>query len=135
MREFMLRNFGYIIGKYQSIPVDIFLEPFVKQIKIKENESYFLNVFDLEFITSAATHRKLSPEIALEFFDLMSKLKLNNYDFTRLADHAMEVLLDRFLTKDIFLQYVFYGLFRQLNLLKSVLPNSITLLSINLKET
>lgn len=31
----MLRNFAYIISKYQSIPVDIFLEPFVKQIKIR----------------------------------------------------------------------------------------------------
>ena len=37
VREFMLRNFGSIMQKYQSIPVDIFLEPFVKQIKIKEN--------------------------------------------------------------------------------------------------
>ena len=37
VREFMLRNIGFIMQKYQSIPVDIFLEPFVKQIKIKEN--------------------------------------------------------------------------------------------------
>jgi len=42
----------------------------------------------------------------LEFFDLMAKLKLNNHDFTSLADLAIDQLLRRFLTKDIFLQYV-----------------------------
>jgi hypothetical protein len=106
VREFMLRNFQHIMVKYPSIPVDIFLEPFVKQIKIKENESYFLNIFDLEFIQAVTLHRKLSPEVALEFFDLLAKLKLNNHDFTKLADSAMDTLLDRFLPKDIFLQYV-----------------------------
>lgn len=34
MREFMLRNIQGIFEKYQTIPVDIFLEPFIKQIKI-----------------------------------------------------------------------------------------------------
>lgn len=102
----MLRNFTHIISKYPSIPVDIFLEPFVKQVKIKENESYFLNVFDLEFITLAVSHPRLRPEVALEFFDLLAKITLNNYDFTYLARKAMDTLLDRFLHKDIFLHYV-----------------------------
>lgn len=86
--------------------MDIFLEPFVKQIKIKENESYFLNIFDLEFIAVAVSHPKLKVDIGLEFLDLLAKIKLNNYDFTLLADQAMETLLDRFLGKDLFLQYV-----------------------------
>ena len=123
-REFMLRNFSHIMGKYPSIPVDIFMEPFVKQIKIKENESYFLNVFDLEFINSAVTHRKLSAEVALEFFDLLAKIKLNNYDFTKLADQAMGTLLERYLSKDIFLQYVLLTTCRLPNWSKSVLPSS-----------
>lgn len=69
----------------------------------------------MEFITVAVSHPKLKPEIALEFFDLLAKIKLNNYDFTLLADQAMETLMDRFLGKELFLQYVFWTLFRPLN--------------------
>lgn len=35
VREFMLRNFAHIISKYQTIPIEVFLEPFVKQVKIR----------------------------------------------------------------------------------------------------
>lgn len=126
LREFMLRNITHIIRKYQSIPVEIFLEPFVKQIKIKEHESYFLNVFDLEFIAEAVAHPKLRPEVALEFFDLLAKIKLNNHDFTQLADAAMQALLDRFLAKDIFLQYVAPPPLRPPNSSRSPSPSSTT---------
>jgi hypothetical protein len=102
VREFMLRNFAHIISKYQSIPIEVFLEPFVKQVKIRESKSYFLNIFDMEFILVLVNHRKLKPEIALELFDLLAKTKLNNYEFAPLADQAMQVLLDRFISEDIF---------------------------------
>ena len=46
IREFMLRNFQNIFHKYQTIPVEIFLEPFIKQIKISESKSYDVNIFD-----------------------------------------------------------------------------------------
>ena len=75
----MLRNFAYIISKYPTIPIEIFLEPFVKQVKIRESKSYFLNIFDMEFINVLVSHRKLKAEIALELFDLLAKTKLNNY--------------------------------------------------------
>jgi len=55
----MLRNFSSIITKYPTIPIEIFLEPFVKQIKIRESKSYFLNIFDMEFINIVVSHRKL----------------------------------------------------------------------------
>jgi hypothetical protein len=43
----MLRNFAHLMNKFQTIPVEIFLEPFVKQVKIRESKSYFLNIFDM----------------------------------------------------------------------------------------
>jgi hypothetical protein len=106
IREFMLRNFSSIISKYPTIPIEIFLEPFVKQVKIRESKSYFLNIFDMEFINVVVNHRKLKPEIALELFDLLAKTKLNNYEFAPLADRAMDTLLDRFIEEDIFFEYV-----------------------------
>lgn len=69
----------------------------------------------MEFILVLVHHRKLRPDIALELFDLLAKTKLNNYEFAPLANQAMEVLLDRFLTEDIFLEYVITFLPRLLN--------------------
>jgi hypothetical protein len=106
IREFMLRNFSHIISKYQTIPIEIFLEPFVKQIKIRESKSYFLNIFDMEFINILVNHRKLKVDIALELFDLLAKTKLNNYEFAPFADSSMDILLDRFIEEDIFFEYV-----------------------------
>ena len=59
MREFILRNLGSIFQKFTTIPVEIFIEPFVKQVKITENKSYFLNLFDMSFIKIACEHKKL----------------------------------------------------------------------------
>lgn len=133
MREFMLRNFAHIIHKYQSIPIEVFLEPFVKQVKIRESKSYFLNIFDMEFILVLVNHRRLRPDIALELFDLLAKTKLNNFEFAPLADRAMQTLLDRFLEEEIFFEYVTLSSFRLPNWSRSVSPSS-TLPSRNVKE-
>ena len=106
VREFMLHNFTYIINEFKNIPIDIFLEPFVKQIKIRESKSYILNIFDMDFINIVVGHPKLKGEVALELFDLLAKTKLNNYEFAIFADQAMEDLLDRFLSDEVFLEYV-----------------------------
>ena len=105
MREFMLRNLQAIFEKYQTIPVEIFLEPFIKQIKISESKSYLVNLFDIEFIYVAVKHRKLKVTIGLELFDLLAKTKLNSYSFSIFATEAMDILIDRFLHEDIFLEY------------------------------
>lgn len=97
IREFMLRNFAHLMNKFQTIPVEIFLEPFVKQVKIRESKSYFLNIFDMQFMNVVVNHKKLKAEIGLELFDLLAKTKLNNYEFATLADRAMDTLLDRFI--------------------------------------
>ena len=65
MREFMLRNIQNIFEKYPTIPVDIFLEPFIKQIKISESKSYVVNIFDMEFINVAVRHKKLKVGVGL----------------------------------------------------------------------
>lgn len=119
-----MRNFAHIIHKYQSIPIEVFLEPFVKQVKIRESKSYFLNIFDMEFILVLVGHRRLRPDIALELFDLLAKTKLNNFEFAPLADRAMQTLLDRFLEEDIFFEYVRLSPCRLPNWSRSASPSS-----------
>ena len=53
----------------------------------------------------AVKHKKLKVTIGLELFDLLAKTKLNSYSFSIFATEAMEVLIDRFLHEDIFLEY------------------------------
>lgn len=88
-----------IFEKYQSIPIEIFMEPFIKQIKISESKSYLVNIFDMEFINVAVKHKKLKINIGLELFDLLAKTKLNSHSFSIFATDTMEVLIGRFLTE------------------------------------
>ena len=69
--------------------MEIFLEPFIKQIKISESKSYLVNLFDIEFIYVAVKHKKLKVTIGLELFDLLAKTKLNSYAFSIFATEAM----------------------------------------------
>lgn len=48
-REFMLQNFKQLFEDFQSIPVAILLEPLIKQLQIRQNVSYFINTYDVEF--------------------------------------------------------------------------------------
>lgn len=86
--------------------MDIFLEPFVKQVKISESKSYLVNIFDFEFIDVAVRHKKLKVSMALELYDLLAKTKLNSHSFAKLAQDCMDVLLDKFLGEEIFTEYV-----------------------------
>jgi hypothetical protein len=69
----------------------------VKQVKISESKSYFVNIFDMEFMQIAVKHKKLKVNIGLELYDLLAKTKLNSHSFAYLAQVAMNILLDRFL--------------------------------------
>jgi hypothetical protein len=55
----MLRNFCAVFKKYASIPVEILLEPLVKQVQMSEGQTYFLNLCDVEFFQTASEHPKL----------------------------------------------------------------------------
>ena len=102
----MLRNLLVVFERYPTIPVEIFLEPFVKQVMISENKSYEVNIFDFEFITSAVRHRKLRVNVGLELYDLLAKIKLNSPTFSKFASDSMEILMDRFIDEESFAEYV-----------------------------
>ncbi len=65
MREFILRNFNKMFIDFQNIPIEIFLEPFIKQLKIGDNKTYVMNIFDFELIKTLAQHRKLKVNLAI----------------------------------------------------------------------
>jgi hypothetical protein len=74
MRENFLRNFGELFKKFHSIPVNILLEPLIKQIQVGE-KNYSINVFDMEFLMICAEHPKLNTKMVILLFDLLIKVK------------------------------------------------------------
>lgn len=78
-------NFQTVFSSFLSIPVDIFLEPFAKQLKISEGKTYILNIPDMEFIRSSVEHKKLKASTAVELMDFLAKTYLNSLVFWKLA--------------------------------------------------
>ena len=101
----VLLNFQTVFSSFLSIPVDIFLEPFAKQLKISEGKTYILNISDMEFIKSSVHHKKLKASTAVELMDFLAKTYLNNLIFWKLSYESIEVLCERFIEDDVFLDY------------------------------
>lgn len=78
MRELFLRNFGELFNKFQSIPVNILLEPLIKQIQVGE-KNYVINVFDMELLMICAEHAKMNIKMVILLFDLLIKVPTPSY--------------------------------------------------------
>ncbi len=106
LREFMLRNFRDIFSKYQSIPVDVLLEPLVKQLQVSEGSSYLLNVFDIEFLRDVAQHAQLKIKSGILLFDLLSKVYLNNFIWAPALLPSIRIVVERFIEQEPFQEYL-----------------------------
>lgn len=82
VREFMLQNFIFLIQKYSSIPIDILLEPFVKQVMMNDTN---INLPDMLMFKFLASHPKMKIRMAILLLDLLSKVYLNNITFSHLS--------------------------------------------------
>jgi hypothetical protein len=54
------------------------------------------NVFDFEFFTTVATHRRLNVSIALQVIEIMSRVAQNNIFFANMAVIVMIQLMSRY---------------------------------------
>ena len=59
-REYMLKHFIELFNNVESIPLQILCEPLLKQIEISQYNAASFNVFDFEFFTRLAQHKKLN---------------------------------------------------------------------------
>ena len=82
LREFLIKNFQNIFTSFYNIPIEILLEPLIKQIQVTENISYIINVFDIEFFNILASHPRLSVNNAIQLLDLFAKIYINNLKFS-----------------------------------------------------
>ena len=82
LRSLVLKNFENVMENFPSIPLDVILDPLLKQIIEGENKSYFLNTFDIEFFLAVSEHPKLDMKLAFQILDIFNKIYLNNIVFS-----------------------------------------------------
>lgn len=105
VREFMLRNFMIVFAKFQSIPVDISLEPFVKQIHVSQS-NFFMNIVDIEFLQAACKHRNINIKLGVQLADMMVKVYVENPVFSKALFPSIQLLVQRFLEFEAFQQFL-----------------------------
>lgn len=107
LRELILRNFIVIIQKYSQIPIEILLEPYIKQIHLShDNNTQFLNVFDFEFLHVATTHPNIQLKLGILMADLMSKIYLNHHVWSRSIIGPLQNLIQKFQGHEAFQELV-----------------------------
>lgn len=75
IREFLVANLLWIIRKYSSIPIDILIQPMMKQIAIEESD-FKVNIGDFALLREVCTHPKLDLETAILMLDVLGKIYL-----------------------------------------------------------
>ena len=79
LREFFLKNFENIFYEFSEIPINILLEPLFRQMQVKEDKIFELNIFDIEFLDKCAKHPKMDEKLAIILLDCLIKIYLQNF--------------------------------------------------------
>ncbi|CAD8193441.1 unnamed protein product [Paramecium pentaurelia] len=104
VREFMLNNFMYLIQKYSSIPIDILLEPLIKQVMLNDA---LVNLTDMILFKFISKHPKMKIRLAILLLDLLAKIYLNSVTMSHLSFNPIQVLLARFAESPMLREYAF----------------------------
>jgi hypothetical protein len=106
LREQMVVHFMSIFTEFAMIPISICVDPFVKQIQMTENYSFFWNIFDLDFFAVVSHHKRLTPQLAVQVLALLSNLALRDVMFASYAVSVVCQLVSRFSKDPAFCQEV-----------------------------
>ncbi|KAM3144419.1 hypothetical protein pb186bvf_003583 [Paramecium bursaria] len=104
MREFIMNNFMYLIQRFSSIPIDILIEPLVKQIIMNDT---LVNFPDMKLFKFIVGHPKMRVRLAIILLDLLAKIYLNNPIYSSLAFNPIQILLARFAESQLLREYAF----------------------------
>lgn len=77
IRGLYLSNFRCLFENNKSIPVQLLMEPLIKQIQASLGVNYQLKVFDFDFFNFIIGHPKFGPNTSLLLFDLFARITLN----------------------------------------------------------
>ena len=96
LREFILENFKIIFENCNTIPVNILLDPFIKQARGSNGLTFAFNLFDFTFFTSVAKHPKLQIKNALQILELLAKPYISSHLLSYWAIKPFIIIANRF---------------------------------------
>jgi hypothetical protein len=96
LRELILMNFKVILEEFNTIPLNVLLDPLIKQIRSSEGITSFFNVFDFEFFAITVRHPKLSIRNAVQVLDILAKPYIYNHVFASCIFDSFIVIANRF---------------------------------------
>ncbi|KAL4446642.1 hypothetical protein ABPG74_005580 [Tetrahymena malaccensis] len=106
VREFIMNNFITVYETLESIPLNILIEPLVRQIQVTDNVSYFFNVFDFNFFAYISKNDKLQLKNAIQLLDLFFKIYLNNTIFANVSSVPILNIVNRFIDSETLQEFV-----------------------------
>ena len=106
VRQIILDNFGDILKNYPTIPIDLLLEPLLRQLISSEGRSYVLNVFDFEFIVEVCRHPRMEASFALSYLEYFSGLYIKSFIYARLTIRVIQILTSRFCEEDTIIEFI-----------------------------
>jgi hypothetical protein len=78
VRSIYLHNFKALFDNNKTIPVQLLIEPLIKQIQASLGVNYQLKVFDFDFFTYIINHPKFQSQSSLLLFELLARITLND---------------------------------------------------------
>ena len=88
IREFMLDNFSNFFLLNLKFPIDIFLAPYFKQIKLVKN----ISMADFNFIAVIIGHPRFTCQHALDLLDFILDITINNLIFSKSANMLLNLI-------------------------------------------
>ena len=88
IREFMLDNFSNFFLLNLKFPIDIFLAPYFKQIKLVKN----ISMADFNFIAVIIGHPRFTCQHALDLLDFILDIAINNLIFSKSANMLLNLI-------------------------------------------
>lgn len=85
LREYIIKNFENILSEFSEIPIEILLDPFLRQIQVKEEKVNELNIFDIDFLDKCSRHSKMDERLAIMLLDCLIKIYLENFIFASMS--------------------------------------------------
>ena len=95
IREFLLSNFLIILEEIPNLPVNILIEPYIKQTQTVQKRQY--STADFDFYISLARHPRLSIKDAVVIADNLGKTYFNDFIFSSSAEIPLVLLFGRYL--------------------------------------
>ena len=90
-REIFLGNFEKFFNTQKEIPIDIFFEPYLNQLKSVQN----YNISDLTFLFKMVEHPRIGSREIMEIIQFLLSVCLNNVVYSRTANFVMSLIFEK----------------------------------------